>query len=494
MKKILPIYNTPIIGYMEDVHPLSVLLTCKRTFEWFYMNYIQLSFQDPKIFINQPLKFFKPDLSTGDVWTATNSWIKYETITKDMIYCFSYKISDFIKYAVNQNKYITINLDEFYVSYRMQYHNTHYIHDTFINGYDDEKNIFYGIAYVGDPPIYKEFTVKMSEVEEAFYHNNSPYFNTRTVKMLSIDLTKFYEFNITNFVKQIRNYIECVNLKEKYYEEINVYENENMGFGLDIYNKLIDYMEEYKENTAVALFQVLIEHKKVMIDRLKFLEVNQYANNLGIYMEEYEELLEIAQSIKMSFLKYLKRRNQIILQGIYNRFKVMRDKEKKILTDLITRLQEDNNEKHVMYSSSGNPFYLKRDFILKQKNENRICISIRCINWLSMGVIKVTNNRRLIENRQDALLTIEFSLEENYIDLFVVNVSKRIENFFKPDCVDYTFEIVIDQKNSKVIYSIQSDNDKVEIEFNDIILDEYKTLLLQHINSYKYKINNIIID
>ena len=70
---------------MEDAYPLTVAITKESSYEWIYSNYIQLIFQNPIRFDNQPIKFYKLSWTSGLVWDADCPLIKYDTVPKQII-------------------------------------------------------------------------------------------------------------------------------------------------------------------------------------------------------------------------------------------------------------------------------------------------------------------------------------------------------------------------------------------------------------------------
>ena len=53
----------------------------KCNYEWIYSNYIQLVYQDPDRFANQPL-FYKLSWRTGLIWDADCPLLNYDAINR----------------------------------------------------------------------------------------------------------------------------------------------------------------------------------------------------------------------------------------------------------------------------------------------------------------------------------------------------------------------------------------------------------------------------
>lgn len=97
---------SPLTGYMEDAYPLTVAITKESSYEWIYSNYIQLIFQNPIRFDNQPIKFYKLSWTSGLVWDADCPLIKYDTVPKQIIDSIGIDIIEYICTAINQEYYV----------------------------------------------------------------------------------------------------------------------------------------------------------------------------------------------------------------------------------------------------------------------------------------------------------------------------------------------------------------------------------------------------
>lgn len=135
--------------------------------------YIQLVYQNPLKFENQPLKFYKLSLNTGFVWDADYPLLNYERIPHSVLSSFSIDIIDLMIHAINNNKYPMLYIDEFYLPYRAQYQETHLIHENLFYGYDEEKETMNVLAYVTENGRYsfRPFEVSFSFVREAYLNS-----------------------------------------------------------------------------------------------------------------------------------------------------------------------------------------------------------------------------------------------------------------------------------------------------------------------------------
>lgn len=110
MVKILDVYKTPLSGYLEDAYPLTVALSSESSYEWIYSNYIQLVFQEPRKYDNQPVKFFKLSCKSGYTWDSDCPLLCCDTISRDMMAEIGIDIIDYICKAIYNKHYVRVTL------------------------------------------------------------------------------------------------------------------------------------------------------------------------------------------------------------------------------------------------------------------------------------------------------------------------------------------------------------------------------------------------
>ncbi|MGN6713915.1 hypothetical protein [Anaerocolumna jejuensis] len=154
---ILPLIESPIIkSYHHHAYPLGILLNDDGVLNWFYSNYIQLT--------------YKPnDASYFDFYnTYFLHWEFFERqhILSETLSINSISKNLFIKNAIKLGNYIYACVDEYYIPNREAYHKHHYIHDIMVYGYSDKGN-YYNIIGYNEKREYKKSLVNMEEFEKS---------------------------------------------------------------------------------------------------------------------------------------------------------------------------------------------------------------------------------------------------------------------------------------------------------------------------------------
>lgn len=352
-KKILPIIIPPLVGYLEDAHPLSIVLAHDFTWPWFYSNYIQLFFQSPEG-NNQPLKFYKVELTDGRPWGALNPWLNYHKVTKDIIDIHSINIIEFLINSIDLNNYIIIHLDEFFLPYRTQYNSWHYTHETFINGYNAAEGIFYGVAYTKKHGVYEEFSISFDELKQAYLNNTNIDSNHRLIQLLSMKAWRFYEFDIISVLEQLNEYLFSINSSLKNRTSFNTISG--CFYGFDIYTQLKKYYLTWKDKASVIPLHILLEHKKLMIKRIKYMIQNEYINECQGIIDEYSIIFNNVAILKNIFIKFLINKNVDLIYNIGSLLDNISIYEKSAIENLIKHIEKSQS---LINEITTNTFYSK---------------------------------------------------------------------------------------------------------------------------------------
>lgn len=78
------------------------------------------------------------------------------------------QFTDYIEYIINQGYYLEANLDHYYFTSSLYYDQKHFVHPTFIYGYDNDKQIiytsdfYYGKGYIRQPISYSNINLSLN--------------------------------------------------------------------------------------------------------------------------------------------------------------------------------------------------------------------------------------------------------------------------------------------------------------------------------------------
>lgn len=333
----IPIIKT----YQNLAFPLSLTCCYEKTKEWFYSNFINTfsSFDANQRVLNvgYNVQFFEDDVY----------YINREKISIRTLDLFGKNISDVIIDLINEDKYICIYLDEFYIPFSSNFNYKHYEHEFFIIGYNLE-NMFFDCMSYGKDNMLKIRALNINDLTIAynskqllrdlpvflFSHYNELYHNN-------------YMFECNYVFDSIKTYLSGEN--SLYYKK-NIYNSKegiNNKYGVDTYINYITYINkvkeinevQQKESLHIIPFYLLYEHKLCMLKRLFYLYQRQYIDSA--ISNHYKSIVDESQILLNNLIKYnikesydIKKLNDL-LDKILNMISNLNEKEVIILNMLI---------------------------------------------------------------------------------------------------------------------------------------------------------------
>ena len=221
-------------------------------------------------------------------------------------------IEKYIISSIDNNYYVTIFVDEYYIENRPAYKKNHHIHEILIHGYDNEK--FYYFTF--DRRVLLS-TFQRSQTADAYkfgysiYINMSEWEKVNWVYEKSIILLKpkqiqnQYTFSEIRFIENLKSY-----LNGEFGASYNSFAMPKEKCYIGVYNTnlIIDCIENLSPSGNVYIIYPSIhawyESKKNLLNKIKyFYEKANYKND--IFISEYERsVVKQADAIRLSFIKY----------------------------------------------------------------------------------------------------------------------------------------------------------------------------------------------
>lgn len=299
MEHKLPCDMPPITSYPSIANSLSVLWSHKEvTMSWLASEYIQL--------VGRKREHWKFKM-TGTFYehgsTSTNIGCPFlETLRLNReVLAFNHKsFYEFVKYCVDNNYYIHVWLDWFYIPKNSFFKTTQRIHPTFIYGYDDIKNeVIIRDFFDGK---YKEMRVLSQDLEKSYDAILAVEKRLYMTEIVTLYKYRETEYNI-NLQKIIRDYQDYINSEDGYriYKNDNVYATVGFSFGISYYDVLDHLIKEF--SLDIRSFHVLVDHKIMQIHRIKYLHENGHLHNGELLIKMSEELKNDCEILRNRILK-----------------------------------------------------------------------------------------------------------------------------------------------------------------------------------------------
>jgi hypothetical protein len=319
-EKKLKLALPPIIGYLHHAYQLSVAQQHPSFNDWFYSNYIQLTYHPETGWLN----FFLARLECYPL-------VYYQLLNIQIFINNNIDIVDFIINCINSGYYIWLYLDEFYVPNRISYNTGHLIHECLIYGYNTDKSCFYSAGF-DTRHNYSFSEISYTDFIKAFYNSDI----NKPVNIVKHQETDRYNFDIQNVMNLLEDYVYSKNTSKR----LSIYSNptSDVIYGLQIY----EYLRKNFENPPTKEFlddirslHILWEHKKCMTSRIKFLYENKYLDKLEPYYSKYKEIENKALALRNMQIKYTYTRDDDEIKKIATYIDEIRNEEKEILVELL---------------------------------------------------------------------------------------------------------------------------------------------------------------
>lgn len=284
MIKILPTFFPPISDCYSACSGVASILQA-------YDQY------NPALFLNR-LYFFR----------KSNNVLKFATLEKTnetTIYtCGNREIVDLLLKSLDNNDYVFINLDHFYIKSSDHFQSNHFLHDvTLIYGYDLDKKIFYCADNFSDGK-YLQKQVSFEEVSEAYasavnegkdnvivFHYNDNFYNKKLdFYKIRLVLQDYINSEYANVLKINPTFLTD-NIFGMGHGQTCTYET--CIFGIKIYNWLFDYLRSAEID--LRPLQLLVNHQNILYALIVCMQ--RYVNSPC--MQKYTDILkeQISDSI-----------------------------------------------------------------------------------------------------------------------------------------------------------------------------------------------------
>ena len=272
--------------------------TGNQYYNWLFSNFTQLQGGTQA---NQGLPIVYSGYSYKSYTLCSyNPFITAIPIRRDLLLITSFSLWDFIVENININRYIEINIDEFYIPNTQAYNAYNHPHGNLIFGYDsDEQNVDLLHYYNGKPMI---ITVAYQDLKTAFEKCEDV-----------IEFVNLYEYykgqvgyaiNIERICKMLQYYLDGIG-----YHDIGsgVYaEPQNVVYGIGLYD---DYIKDYPSIDVfvndVRISYMFYEHKNIMRERIKYLICSDVVclNEVREIVQQVETLVQLSQKIMHLVMK-----------------------------------------------------------------------------------------------------------------------------------------------------------------------------------------------
>lgn len=334
-EKILNISYPPIATFFHVDIPLSIIYDDTETHPWIFSNYTQLysiqnisktnpCFIDFHHSINGAFRFLE---------LSTCPWILFERISRKDVVNKWFSVLDFIKEKINENKYIGITVNTQKIK---NYIGINTMHNLFIYGYSDKKNVLYSADHFVHGK-YKFEEVNYNEFADSIlfsYEDDLNWGNLEGVCIFSKikrPHKNIYKLDMRKVIHDLKSYL----LKEGF-----AYKNdEYYVYGIECYDSLIYYyslVSQFGLSCDVKGIYTEICHKTMMVLRLEFFQKNGY--DVEAFIDKFETIKNKLAITLNHTLKYSIKKEKNIIEKVINNLNEIKIEEVKVTGELIEKL------------------------------------------------------------------------------------------------------------------------------------------------------------
>ena len=287
---ILPLGTPELKSYPIYGLLTAILATGREDYqEWLFNNFIQLRYlkNDHIVFFEQYRSLLK-----------SCPYISEEIVSRETMEGKSIDYVDFLKDSINNNKYILLYCDRFYLREFKAFGVYHITHELFVYGYDDDKKHFICMDN-NEEGFFSTIFVSYEEMQAAIHIEDSLSF-FRDIHLIRRDewwgIERIDENNIKTLFGEYIHSTYRRNMCEPFTAV-------NYGFNIhyDVLDDLKNYMRENKLDIR-SMF-VLLEHKELM--KKRFLFLSKHTNDLCYWglSNGYDKLKTKYNFLKLMLLK-----------------------------------------------------------------------------------------------------------------------------------------------------------------------------------------------
>lgn len=336
MEKRLEFKLADVSTYVYEGYPVAIMsLHGDKHKEWMLSNYIQLNCR--KNIIEDKYLF----LAFYDDIAINSPFIKKEHFCWSLLSKYDLDLVSFFKKNIDLGCYLYFKIDEYYIPHRVAYNNNHFIHDNLVIGYGEDYFIVVGYDDAG---LCSEKKISIKDFMQGL-RNNKPDIDKNEWKD-SIYFMRYadadYKFNINLVKNSLREFLDS----EGKMDQIKRYSNplEDTVFGMEVYDKILEYMDTLIEVGNIFLcegidnriFRCIMEHKKLMLERIKMIE--QKIGGVDDLIVKYEKTSKLASSLHFLAIKYNISPNDKLLYDIRSRIQQIQQEDRILLEELYNRI------------------------------------------------------------------------------------------------------------------------------------------------------------
>ena len=334
--------DPPIRSYLHHAYPLSILSSCDEYLPWFRSNFIQLFSEAPDhldfltpmmTHLDNPQTYFSPLLSVTRLNRQIINFIDLSSRDSTL---------RFVLDCLTDGYYVDLEVDEYYLPDRSAFKRYHESHSLLIFGYNSDEEKFRTIGYDQNNN-YKRQNINFSMVLQAYgiLENKNHMSLVSYLPQPTVTRTRIveYKFNVELVSEMLKDYIYSNNTLDSLRLILRFdYNSESRAFGINAIGRLEFEPNEGSDFIDPRSTYCLWEHKKCMVDRIRFLETAGYLDQSASFAFKYAEIEGLAKTLSLLAIKFNLQNRGSILQRMRKLKKELIEREGILATKILESL------------------------------------------------------------------------------------------------------------------------------------------------------------
>ncbi len=265
-------------------------------------------------------------IKNGFMYMSNNQFLQVTPLEVNTIRSFPDGIKGMVKWAVNNDKYLVVWVDEYYIPNRNAYQKKHFPHCNMIYGYDDDTSTIYMMGY---GKVYQSAEISYDDLTENFSHMTTKE-DGALIALRRIPYN--FVFSVDCIKKQIKAFLNGTSS----FDDGNRIQNEpDIVFGKEAFTRMPEAeFARRKICRDVKVSQVLYEHSKLMSERIDFLRYRSHLpeTKADVLKQKAENILHSSEKMRNLVIK--NRMKDVYRDRIMDLFSEIGKMEEELLTDL----------------------------------------------------------------------------------------------------------------------------------------------------------------
>ncbi|MDB5055542.1 MAG: hypothetical protein JWM44_3592 [Bacilli bacterium] len=349
--KILPIGSPPVFGYLCNAYPLSIVSTEDKYLDWFYSHYIQLTTHLPgKHFFT----FYTP-LYQWYEYMLQCPFLTYQKLETAIVDKYPNGILQFIMDRIDQDGYVQLYVNEYFLSGKRAYKSFHFPHEILLYGYNKAESKL-NIVGFNERTMFGQYEIDFAEFLEAYdhchrdelYEDHIPF--KKYVYVFHYNRQYEYPFDLKLVIQSLKEYLSGHNSSNTFRAlrppTRAAAGRDVFSYGMDFYKLFTHYLQynigELNETMDLRLTHTNWEHKKVMLERIRYMGEKNILKQAESYYLAFEKVEQKALVARNACVKYRIKPNKQLLQSILDDYLQIEHGERQILQEMVVELEKVN--------------------------------------------------------------------------------------------------------------------------------------------------------